>query len=140
MNEKLKVKAKIRRSKKAAIVNMTFLDLNKRQYKDRIKASNDPLEIYEANGAIKHIEEMQKMYDAYCPHPLDFPEKTTYYAIDASGSAHFFKEEPRIMGNCFYTECVCATAARVGIPMGYDWRNMKWSKQKAAKIHKVKDL
>lgn len=87
-------------------------------------------------SSLDEIERVANAYDALAPDWENAPDWAQWYAIDASGSAGMFGQEPEIEDHMWVIEWteeseLPVEAMTVELPLGIDWRLCKWSRPEA---------
>lgn len=82
------------------------------------------------NEAIPQVKEWLAAYDALAPDWSNAPEWAQWYAIDADGSASWFKSgrEPSVYMAQWGVGDGWEFNQRITLPIGIDWRLCKWQR------------
>ena len=80
-----------------------------------------------AREAKSIVQAMVAAYDALAPDWSQAPEWAQWYTIDADRSVHFHENEPTLTIS-FWESGTEAMAGVVSIPLGVDWRLLKWQR------------
>lgn len=92
-----------------------------------------------AREAKEIVQATVDAYDALAPDWAYAPEGAKWYAIDANGTPTFFDSEPEremfewvIDWKSDSDEPLILSVSKVDIPIGIDWRLLKWQRPEVA--------
>jgi len=90
-------------------------------------------------AAQSQVASLIAAYDALAPDWSQAPEGVKWYAIDANGTPTFFDSEPEremfewvIDWKSDSDEPLILSVSKVDIPVGLDWRLLKWQRPEVA--------
>ena len=81
--------------------------------------------------ALDEIEDLIAAYDALAPKPDAWPDGAEWYTIDANGYCYWHRIEPSEI-RLGWESGTAAGAGVVLIPLGVDWRLLKWQRPEVA--------
>lgn len=84
-----------------------------------------------ANGARETLRELVIAYDALAPDWSQAPDGAQWYTVDTNGCAWHDDVEPSLFESCWESD-TAAWGGIVLIPLGLDWRLLKWQRPEVA--------
>ncbi len=96
-------------------------------------------------AAQSQVASLVAAYDALAPKPDEWPDGAQWYTIDADGVATFFDVEPEWEmfewvidwrsdpdAPSYPNEPLILDAPKIDVPIGVDWRLLKWQRPEVA--------